>query len=288
MPQRGTPLVSTLFVLVLVVGSWATGTGAVRAADECIAAPNAPAPQGERWYYRTDRATNRKCWRLGPEGASVQKSATEAAKQPASDAPPPAPPRVQMPSTLLRGAPAAVEAEVAAPTAPPRASEAAKLADVPPPFEPAPQPTLEKAPGSTDAIGLAPASKPQSPANGQSSRAVALAQAAGDADHTFAVIMISLALLGIAGPMFHVMRSGRRHNASDRQDLGRPRPSIANTSYPSLDSAMETAALHIPPPLKPFDRTAFKETEQQVAQALQQLLNEAQTKRAHVASNGQY
>lgn len=36
------------------------------AADDCIAKPNAPAPAGQHWWYRTDRATQRKCWFLGP------------------------------------------------------------------------------------------------------------------------------------------------------------------------------------------------------------------------------
>jgi len=34
---------------------------AVRA-DDCLAAPNSPAPPGSHWYYRLDWATQRKCW----------------------------------------------------------------------------------------------------------------------------------------------------------------------------------------------------------------------------------
>jgi hypothetical protein len=32
------------------------------AVDECLAAPNAPAPAGSHWYYRLERSTERKCW----------------------------------------------------------------------------------------------------------------------------------------------------------------------------------------------------------------------------------
>jgi hypothetical protein len=35
-------------------------------ADDCLAAPNAPSPQGRHWYYRLDWATQRKCWYLRP------------------------------------------------------------------------------------------------------------------------------------------------------------------------------------------------------------------------------
>jgi len=38
-----------------------------RAADDCLAGPNAATPQGTHWYYRVDRATHRECWYLGPE-----------------------------------------------------------------------------------------------------------------------------------------------------------------------------------------------------------------------------
>src|SRR5579884_3513791 len=31
-------------------------------AEDCLAAPNGPAPQGSHWYYRIDRAKQRKCW----------------------------------------------------------------------------------------------------------------------------------------------------------------------------------------------------------------------------------
>jgi hypothetical protein len=33
-------------------------------ADDCLAAPKSAAPESGHWYYRTDRATQRKCWYL--------------------------------------------------------------------------------------------------------------------------------------------------------------------------------------------------------------------------------
>jgi hypothetical protein len=56
-----------------------------RAADECHAAPKGSAPQGSRWYYRTDRATQRKCWFLAEPGAKASASAAA----PATPATPP-------------------------------------------------------------------------------------------------------------------------------------------------------------------------------------------------------
>jgi hypothetical protein len=44
---------------------------ASRAADDCLARPNAAPPPGAHWYYRLDRATHRQCWYLAAEGARV-------------------------------------------------------------------------------------------------------------------------------------------------------------------------------------------------------------------------
>jgi hypothetical protein len=47
-------------------------TVVVDAKDDCLAGPNVAAPQGSHWYYRVDRATQRECWYLGPEGKEVR------------------------------------------------------------------------------------------------------------------------------------------------------------------------------------------------------------------------
>ncbi len=53
-----------------------------RAAEECLAAPKGSAPQGSHWHYRTDRATQRKCWFLAEPGAKASPSATARATPP--------------------------------------------------------------------------------------------------------------------------------------------------------------------------------------------------------------
>jgi hypothetical protein len=44
-------------------------------ADDCLTAPNSPAPRGSHWYYQTDRATKRKCWFLLAPGQATQPAA---------------------------------------------------------------------------------------------------------------------------------------------------------------------------------------------------------------------
>ena len=75
-------IVPTIFIshLVAVGIAGMIGTPA-RAADECIAAPNAPSAKGHHWYYRIDRATQRKCW--------YQRAQDAVAQRPARSAPPP-------------------------------------------------------------------------------------------------------------------------------------------------------------------------------------------------------
>ena len=162
-----------------------------------------------------------------------------------------------------------------APAAPPPWPEAAKLPDVPPTFEPTP--ALAERQQSVDAIDPAPtpasdpAEESQSPAYARSSPASAPAKATGDADHTLALAMIGLAVLAISGTMFHATRWLSRRRASNRW----PHPSTLNTPYPHartpLDFDSGTPAQHIPLP-KPLDQT------ERLAQALQQLLHELQTK----------
>jgi hypothetical protein len=41
-----------------------TSRGFVDSATKCIDAPVGLAPEGERWYYRLDRETHRKCWHV--------------------------------------------------------------------------------------------------------------------------------------------------------------------------------------------------------------------------------
>jgi hypothetical protein len=58
-------------LMVLVTESLVAGRVS-RAADDCITKPNAAPPQGNHWYYRTDRTTQRQCWYLRPESETVR------------------------------------------------------------------------------------------------------------------------------------------------------------------------------------------------------------------------
>jgi hypothetical protein len=58
------------------------------AAVECITEPNREPPEGSHWYYRVDRATDRKCWYLralmpGPSEPSVAAAPQRASARPA-------------------------------------------------------------------------------------------------------------------------------------------------------------------------------------------------------------
>jgi hypothetical protein len=50
-------------------------------APDCLAAPNAPSPQGRHWYYRVDRVNKRRCWYLGPQGTKPRPDTSQAAAQ---------------------------------------------------------------------------------------------------------------------------------------------------------------------------------------------------------------
>lgn len=76
-----------VFALVVV----ADATSTVQAA-ECLLEPNLQKPGGGRWFYRTDRVTNRKCWYQKEEGVAPQAAAPQPNDAPRAAAPPAPPP----------------------------------------------------------------------------------------------------------------------------------------------------------------------------------------------------
>jgi hypothetical protein len=89
-------------VLAVLVMASAAVDRAASAGTDCLAGPNADAPQGKHWYYRLDHAAHRKCWYLGPKGARVVRRAVpttrHATAQRAASAQqvaPPAPPSIE-------------------------------------------------------------------------------------------------------------------------------------------------------------------------------------------------
>ena len=73
-------IVAPLLMSSVGVGAPANITGA----DDCLTAPNSPAPQGSHWYYRLDRASQRKCWYVRAVGQPVQQAALPAPVGPAT------------------------------------------------------------------------------------------------------------------------------------------------------------------------------------------------------------
>jgi len=69
--------VSALLVLSLSVS---VPVNTARAAD-CLSAPNSSAPENSRWYYRTDRMQQRKCWHLGAANQPPQQGAAQTARE---------------------------------------------------------------------------------------------------------------------------------------------------------------------------------------------------------------
>jgi hypothetical protein len=79
-PFASIALVATL----LISGVGVTVPPTAARADDCLTAPNSPAPQGSHWYYRLDRATQRKCWYVRAPGQPALQAAASAATGPAT------------------------------------------------------------------------------------------------------------------------------------------------------------------------------------------------------------
>jgi hypothetical protein len=66
------PAVAAVLFSLLATGPWSAPT---HAAADCIPRPNLKAADGGRWHYRTDRATNRKCWFIRRTGTTIGQAA---------------------------------------------------------------------------------------------------------------------------------------------------------------------------------------------------------------------
>ena len=69
----------TLVVALLTLGATVPAPANSLHADECLAAPNSPAPEGSWWYYRLDWPTQRKCWYLRAPDRSLRRGTATAA-----------------------------------------------------------------------------------------------------------------------------------------------------------------------------------------------------------------
>lgn len=155
-------LAPTALVAALLVGG-GVGAPADRArADDCLTAPNGPAPQGNHWYYRTERGTDRKCWYLR---TPIQPS--HAAAQPAADAAAAAPAKASAPVVLPSAPPApaaGAPATASSGDAPPLPAPRVKILNVKPKPAPVlPAPTDDAQRGTADADAAPSPSQPAAP-----------------------------------------------------------------------------------------------------------------------------
>jgi hypothetical protein len=72
------PRIRTMPALLAMLTLAAASAGRDARAEDCLAGPNAQAPQGSHWYYRLDRATHRKCWYVGAQRARMHRAAATA------------------------------------------------------------------------------------------------------------------------------------------------------------------------------------------------------------------
>ena len=64
-------LLSSAIIMALTAQAL-VGDVSSHAADDCITKPTGAPPQGDHWYYRTDRTTQRQCWYLAPHTEKVR------------------------------------------------------------------------------------------------------------------------------------------------------------------------------------------------------------------------
>ena len=77
---------AAIATLAMSLGALAPMSAGTAHAATCNAAPKSAAPQGQHWYYRTDRNLGRKCWYLASEGRKGQAAALRpAATEPDED-----------------------------------------------------------------------------------------------------------------------------------------------------------------------------------------------------------
>src|SRR4051812_38676107 len=75
------PSVVAVCTATLFTPAFMTLGNPAHAIGDCVAAPGSSTPQGSHWYYRTDRATQRKCWYLGSQNPTVQDAASRTVPQ---------------------------------------------------------------------------------------------------------------------------------------------------------------------------------------------------------------
>lgn len=312
MPERTAMLPSAIFTTTLVAALFAQSSQSLRAEEECISKPNAPAPQGQHWYYRTDHTNNRQCWRLGPQGLPVQINAPEAAKQPEADVTVTAPPRAQQrESTGASAAEIAQNSSAPVSTAPAPWPDVSKTLDVQSFLQrvPQPAPIAETQSASASDSALVASSHvsenvsdpsasvsdalPRDTRTRESQRLATVRSAASatpiqtiaEVDHTFGLLMVVFAVLAVTGPIHHYTERRRRREISSFHvpewarvvalNAPRPRARLPFATETRIGKRLTPSAARLP------DQT------EKLAQVLQQLVDRMQMDRRQAASGVQ-
>ena len=93
MSQRTTKFVSAIFAGLLAATAFATvSQGAPAETESCLSKPNGAPSAGGHWYYRTDRATKRRCWYIGDAKEGGKEKVARAAPEKSAPASNPASP----------------------------------------------------------------------------------------------------------------------------------------------------------------------------------------------------
>lgn len=145
-PTRSLSLVATLLVWGIGIG---LPTNTARA-DDCLTAPNSPAPEGSHWYYRTDRATQRECWYV----RATDQPAQNAAAQATSDA-------AEKPATASAGTPMSINTDDRTQSLPPVKPQPAPMSCATT-DQPVEQSTQNGSPASPVPLASGPQVKPPS------------------------------------------------------------------------------------------------------------------------------
>jgi hypothetical protein len=219
--------------------------GAARAADDCLAEPNGPTPQGKHWYYRIERGTGRHCWYVRGEDEPARAAAPEpttTSKAPSRNADMLAPrsianARAEWPARPAAAQDGAAMAPTVAPrvvppagditgNAPPNASAPATAAPTPaaspwpdpstalPKLGPPPETTAAATDQQTDAPA-APASVPVPPPPAQT--VMPTERNTGSLQKLLLVAFGALALAGLSGSAVYRL-AGARRRARMRRD----------------------------------------------------------------------
>jgi hypothetical protein len=141
-------ILSALFVLT----AGGTGGNAARAEDKCLPAPTGKVPPGSHWHYRTDPATQTKCWYLRPADSAQPAASGDGADTAAAPAAPAKPAKPHQAARAAGAGKPATAGAAATPTSPANPQQGAQANG--PPASPATQaPWPDPQPqGATDSV----------------------------------------------------------------------------------------------------------------------------------------